>query len=96
MVSIKISEDDLLRMFMDRFRYWNKDEFELALIRQYYERLIEDKCFENCTIDVKKWVDNEWANMSFITENEFDSYDISNIVCSDIAGNGIRYYLLVE
>lgn len=76
MVTVKIKENDLLEMLMDRVEQWNNTTTALNLYEKMYESEIEAGCFEGAEIDVNLTVDNDVINYCNIIEegdSEFNS-----------------------
>lgn len=76
MVNVRISENDLICMLMDRVEQWNSTETALDLYEKMYESEIGAGCFEGAEIDVNLIVDNDVINYCDIIEegdSDFDS-----------------------
>lgn len=79
MVTIKIDEDVLLDLLMNRVKFWTSDEDVIDLYRDYYEGLVYSGCFEDCTIDIKSIVDNDYTNnLITISKEDFEQYNIED------------------
>ena len=79
MITVKIDEDTLLEMLLDRLEYWVSDEETINLYRGYYEKLIECGCFEGCELDIMSIVDNDYINnLETISKKDFEQYDIKD------------------
>ena len=79
MVTVKIDEDTLLDMLMDRLAFWTDDYITEELYRQYYCDMISDGCFEGAELDVNNIVDNDYVNwLDVIYEDEFRNYNIKD------------------
>lgn len=68
MITVKIKENDLLEMLMDRVEQWNNTTTALNLYEKMYESEIEAGCFEGAEIDVSLIVDNDVINYCNIIE----------------------------
>lgn len=68
MVTIKIKENDLLDILMDRVEQWNSTTAALNLYEKMYESEIEAGCFEGAEIDINLIVDNDVINYCNIVE----------------------------
>lgn len=68
MITVKIKENDLLEMLMDRVEQWNNTTTALNLYEKMYESEIEAGCFEGAEIDVNLIVDNDVINYCNIIE----------------------------
>lgn len=79
MVTVKINEDTLLKMLLDRLEFWTSDESVINLYRNYYENLIDCGCFEGCTIDIMSIVDNDYINnLTTISKEDFEQWNIES------------------
>lgn len=76
MINVRIDENTLLEMLMNRVEQWNSTETALDLYEKMYESEIEAGCFEGAEIDVNLIVDNDVINYCEIIEegnSEFNS-----------------------
>ena len=79
MITIKIDEDKLLGMLLDRVEYWTSDEDVIALYRNYYENLIDCGCFEGCELDIMSVVDNDYINnLIVLNKEDFEDYGVKS------------------
>ena len=78
MVNVRIDENDLLEMLMNRVKQWNSTETALDLYEKMYESEIYSGCFEGAEFDVNLIVDNDVINYCNIVE-EGDS-DFNSIL----------------
>lgn len=79
MITIKIDEDTLLDMLMDRVEFWASDEDVIDLYRDYYEGLVDSGCFEGCELDIMSIVDNDYANnLTTISKEDFEQWGIES------------------
>lgn len=79
MITIKINEDKLLEMLLDRLEFWTSDESVINLYRNYYENLIDWGCFEGCTLDIMSIVDNDYCNyLTTISKEDFEQWSIES------------------
>ena len=79
MITIKIDEDKLLEMLVDRVKHWTSNKNVIALYRNYYENLIDCGCFEGCTLDIGHIVDNDYINyLRPIRKEEFEEWNIES------------------
>lgn len=80
MITIKIDEDKLLEMLLDRVEYWTSDENVIALYRNYYKNLIGSGCFEGCELDIMSVVDNDYTNnLIVLNKEDFEDYGVEGI-----------------
>ena len=79
MITIKIDEDKLLEMLLDRVEYWTSDENVIALYRNYYENLIDCGYFEDCELDIMSVVDNDYTdNLIVLNKEDFEDYGVES------------------
>lgn len=79
MITITIDEDTLLEMLLNRVEYWTNAQNIIDLYKGYYSRLVRSGCFENCKLDIKSIVDNDYiVNLTIITKEEFEDWDIES------------------
>ena len=79
MITIKINEDKLLEMLVDRVEYWTSDEDVIALYRNYYEKLRDCGCFEGCKLDIMSVVDNDYFNnLIVLNKEDFEDYGVES------------------
>ena len=73
MVTVTISEDDLLDMLVKRVEHWTDDEETIELYEQYYENMVYDGCFEGAELDIMGIVDNDYINNhTIMTYSEYE------------------------
>ena len=71
MITIKIEEDTLLEMLIDRLKQWEKSSDNLDLFEAMYENMVFGGCFNDAEIDLDAIVDNDVINYcSVIYDNE--------------------------
>lgn len=79
MITVKIDEDILLEILLDRVEYWTSDEDTINLYRDYYEELINNGCFEDCELDIMGIVDNDYVNnLEIINREDFKQWNIED------------------
>lgn len=75
MVTIKIDEENLADMLMERVKFWTNDEDIIKLYEIMYMAYAESGCFEGMELDVMVLVDNDYVNYcSILTEGD-DEYE---------------------
>jgi hypothetical protein len=85
MITIKVDEDTLLEMLLDRVQFWTSDETTIDLYRDYYEGLVNSGCFEGCELDIMAIVDNDYVNnLTTISKEDFEQWDIESEVDDSI------------
>lgn len=70
MVTVKIEENNLLDMLIDRVKFWDCSDVEVDLYKKMYESEIDAGCFEGAEIDVNLIVDNDVINYCHIVEEK--------------------------
>lgn len=79
MVTVKIDEDALIKMLLDRLKCWTSDESVKNLYKDYYEELVYSGCFEGCKLDIEVIVDNDYVNyFKTISKEEFGEWNIES------------------
>ena len=79
MITVKINEDTLLEMLLDRLEFWTSDESVINLYRNYYEGVVYSGCFEGCTLNVMLIVDNDYCkNLATISKEDFEQWSIES------------------
>lgn len=85
MITVKIDENILLGMLLDRVEYWTSYETEIDLYRDYYEGLVGSGCFEGCELDIKNIGDNDYLNnLTTISKEDFEQWNIESEVDDSI------------
>ena len=80
MITIKIDEDKLLEILVDRVKYWTSDENVIALYRNYYEKLIDYGCFEGRELDIMSVVDNDYTNnLIVLNKEDFEDWGVESL-----------------
>ena len=70
MINVKINEQALLNLFMNRMEYWTTDADVLELYESYLKELIDCGCFEDAELDVDLIIDNLYVNDTAVTDRE--------------------------
>ena len=79
MITITIDEDTLLEMLLDRIEHWTNDINIIDLYVDYYEKLINSGCFEDCKLEINNIVDNDYINnMAIICKEDFGQWNIES------------------
>ena len=79
MITVKIDEDTLLEMLLDRVKHWTNDINIIDLYVDYYEELINSGCFEDCKLGINSIVDNDYINyLVTISEEDFNQWNIED------------------
>lgn len=87
MFNVKLDNNTVLEMLMDRLKYWTDDETTTNLFEKMYENYIDNDLFEGCEFNPMIIVDNDYVNWCHIvTASEYPAlvtlykageYDIS-------------------
>ncbi len=72
MITVKIDEDELLNMLMDRVERWTDDPDTLELFEKFYENRINGGYFDDAELDIMSIVDNDYVNTSIVTIDEYN------------------------
>ena len=73
MVTVTLSEDDLLNLLVERVKYWTDDREVIELFEQYYDNMVYNGCFEGAELDIMGMVDNDYVNnTSIVTRKEYE------------------------
>lgn len=90
MINVQIDETTLLKLFMERLKYWTTNSNTLQLYEKYFQYLIDDGCFEGAALDVNLIVDKLYINDTAVTDKEglieeygIEANDCSRILASD-------------
>ena len=70
MVTVKVREDDLLDILMERCKFWSG--LDLELFEKMYEKYIDGGVFEDCELDIMGIVDNDYINWTSVLEKGVD------------------------
>ena len=70
MITIKIDEDTLLDMLMDRVKVWTDDDVVLKLFENMYDSLVYGGCFDGAEVDIMSIVDNDYINYKSVIYKE--------------------------
>lgn len=79
MIAVKIDEDTLLEMLLDRLEFWTSDESVINLYRDYYEGLVYSGCFEGCELNIAAIVDDDYINnLTVLNKEDFEDYGVES------------------
>ena len=70
MITVKIDEETLLDMLVDRVEHWTDDSDVVELYSKYYENMVYGGCFEGAEFDVMSIVDNDYVNWLTVVDRE--------------------------
>lgn len=59
---ITLTNDDTLKLLMDRVKVWKDDPEVIDLFEKMYEKQLDDGCFEETTRTIEEIVDNDYIN----------------------------------
>lgn len=96
---VKIDEDTVIEMLMDRVSQWTKDEDVQELYRKMYENYIYGGVFDGGEFDVNAIVDNDYVNWcDVLGDGDAEYEEIKRIYneqglgdCSCESESGISY-----
>ena len=88
MITVKIDEETLLSILMNRVEHWTDDTDTLELFEKFYENRIDGGCFDGAELDIMMIVDNDYINNTSITtidgynkaRNEFLKNEIQRFI----------------
>lgn len=66
MVNVKMEEEDVLELLVDRVRYWTDDDVVINLFQKMYNHCLEEGYFEDTILDIQDIVDNDYVNFCFV------------------------------
>ena len=72
---VKVDEDTLVEMLMERVEYWTYDWVTLSLFRQMYVNYVYGGCFECMELDILQIVDNDYVNNCTIIGEGDEGYE---------------------
>lgn len=82
MITIQITEKDLLDMLITRLKYWEDNEDILDLYTNYLTDLIYTGYFNDTELDINSYIDNLYINYSVVV-NKKDLIEYSNMELVD-------------
>lgn len=74
MITVRMDEDTVIDLLVNRVKYWTDDEDTIELFEQYYTNMVEGGCYDGTDFDVKVIVDNDYLmnNTFTVTREEFE------------------------
>lgn len=75
MVTIRIEEENLLGMLMERVGHWTEDNDVYELYERMYQGYMGSGIFDAIDFDVKMIVDNDYINYCNVVCEGDDTYD---------------------
>lgn len=75
MVNVKLNEDDVVNVLIERLRYWTQNEDTIELYEQMYRDYVEGGCFDGIELDVMQIVDNDWVNWCDIIGDDDENWE---------------------
>ena len=75
MISVKIEEETLIDLLIDRIKYWTNDPDTIELFEDYYTERVNCGCFEGVELDVSMIVDNDYVNNFSVMEKDDPEYE---------------------
>lgn len=102
MVNVKIDEETLVNVLMERVDFWSKGDYEVnALYREMYENYVYNGLFDGCELDVAVIVDNDYVNNCGIVSKGdgayedllslYEEFGLGDISCEHERNNGFNY-----
>lgn len=73
MITVKMEENDVVDMLVDRVKFWIDDQNTIELYQKMYEGLSD--CGEILELNVKQIVDNDWVNLCTVIYQDDDNFD---------------------
>lgn len=73
MITVRIDEDTLIEMLVERVKAWTDDDETIELFEQYYDNMVNGGCFDGANVDIMSIVDNDYVNnTSTMDKDEFE------------------------
>lgn len=73
MITVRMDEDTVIDLLVNRVKYWTDDDDTIELFEQYYTSMVEGGCFDGADLDIMSIVDNDYVNnTSIVTREEFE------------------------
>ena len=96
-VLVKMDVDVALDLLAERLKFWNKDEDEVKLYLDMYERYLKSGVFSQMEFDVKYIVDNDVVNYcQIISEGDEDFEKLVKVYkkrgLGDVSSESFDYY----
>ena len=70
MITIQIDSEDMKEMLYNRVKHWTDDSETLELFKQYYDNMVDCRCYDGGTFNVMSIVDNDYVNWTSIIDKE--------------------------
>ena len=93
MINIRIDEEELIEMLVDRVRFWTDDSDIIDLYEAMYENYAEGGCFDGAELNIMSIVDNDYVNWcTVLTEGDehyaeikaiYDEQGLGDCSCED-------------
>lgn len=74
MVNVKIEEETLIDMLVDRLKEWTSDPDTIELFENYYTEAVNGGCYEGMEFDTSVIVDNDYINYFKVLEKDDPDY----------------------
>lgn len=88
MINVKMDEQELLDMLVERVRFWTQDEKEISLFEKMYDDYIWNGVFTDGELDIMQIVDNDWVNYTaIVSQGEEDFKKLLKIYKRDGLGD---------
>lgn len=82
-ITVKVSNDELLEMLLERWKFWDKDG-DTKLIEAYYQDMIDNGLFEGVELNISLIVDNDYVNYLELYEPSEKDQMLEDFNCSTI------------
>lgn len=70
MINVRIEEDELLDMLIERLKVWTDDSDIIALYEIYYRNMMDGGCFDGMDLNINEIVDNDWINWLLVMDKD--------------------------
>lgn len=74
MVNVRIEEEVLIDLLVDRLKEWTTDPDTIELFENYYTDMVHGGCFEDAELDISVIVDNDYVNYFRVMEKDDPEY----------------------
>jgi len=72
---VKMDNDEIIEMLVNRLDYWNVDREVKELYEKMYTNYVENGVFEGAELDVKAIVDNDYVNYCQVLDDSDDCFE---------------------
>lgn len=75
MITVKMDEDYLVDLLVERVCFWTDDEDIIDLYESMYQNYADGGCFDNMEINIMQIVDNDYINYCDVLCEGDDKYE---------------------